>query len=109
MYQSGDLDIASVNGKKEVGMLLEVPFGAKRVLEMRYTDSINIGDYSKFSYLEYVQKQSGFGDTGMTMLLTAPNSWQVNQVEPAANVVGGKLLFNQKLTKDLKMGVEIGK
>jgi len=109
VYQSGDLDVASVNGKKEVGMLVEVPFGSKRVLEIRYTNLVKIGNYDKFSYLEYVQKQSGFGDTGMTMLLTVPNDWQVNQVEPAANVVGGKLLFNQKLTKDLKMGVEIGK
>ncbi|MCX6726904.1 MAG: DUF4012 domain-containing protein, partial [Candidatus Shapirobacteria bacterium] len=108
VYQGRDLDINSVNGKKEIGMLLEVPFGTKRILEMRYTDSINIGNYNKFSYLEYVQKQSGFGDTAMTMLLTVPNGWQVNQVEPAANVVAGKLLFNQKLTKDLKMGVEIG-
>jgi len=26
-----------------------------------------------------------------------------------ASVVGGKLLFNQKLERDIKMGVEIGR
>jgi hypothetical protein len=109
VYQNGDLTVATVRNKKEVGMLLEVPFNSKRVLELRYTDTVNLSGVKNFSYLQYVQKQSGYGDTGLAILLTVPNGFQVNQVEPVASVVGGKLLFNQKLNKDLKMGVEIGK
>jgi len=109
VFQTNDLDVGIVNGKKEIGLLLDIPFSSKRMLEIRYSEVINMSNKMNFSYMQYIQKQSGYGDTGVTVLLTLPEGWQVNQVEPAASVVSKGLLFNQKLNKDIKMGVEIGK
>jgi hypothetical protein len=59
--------------------------------------------------LGYIQKQPGLGDTGLVAIVHYPNGWVPTQVEPSANIVGGKALFNTKLSKDFKMGVEIGR
>jgi len=108
VYTSDELRISEVGGKKEVGFLVTVPVLNKKTVEIRYSSKNNLsGD--KFSYLNYVQKQSGFGDTGLVTLVSFPLDWQPSQVEPQASMVGGKLLFNQKLDKDIKMGVELGK
>jgi hypothetical protein len=104
-----DLKISNVAGKKEIGFLVTVPVGKKIKVEVKYTESMALKDLQKFSYLSYVQKQSGFGDTGMVTLISVPSNWQILGANPAANVVGGKLLFNQKLDRDIKMGVEMGK
>jgi len=109
IYSGENLAINTVKGKKEVGLLVVVPVAKKRVVEIRYLDQIDLNGLDKFSYLNYIQKQSGFGDTGMVNLVTLPEGWQPNQVEPTASLVNGKLLFNQKLDRDIKMGVEIGK
>lgn len=108
-YEAGELKIKQVGGKKEIGFLVTVPVLKRRTVEVRYTDGINLENKEKFSYLHYIQRQSGFGDTGIVNLISFPEGWQPNQVQPAATVVGGKLLFNQKLEKDIKMGVEISK
>lgn len=109
IYQNQSLKIRQFKGKKEIGFLVIVPAGSKRTVEIRYVDQINLKDKDKFSYLHYVQRQSGFGDTGLVTLVSMPDDWQPTQVEPEATVVNGKLLFNQKLDRDIKMGVEIGK
>lgn len=109
VYQGEALKVRNTGGKKEIGMLLEVPFASKRIVEIRYNDQINLEKGDSFSYLQYIQKQSGFGDTGWVTLVSYPSEWLVNQVEPEASVVSGKILFNQKLTRDIKMGVEIGR
>jgi len=109
IYSGDALTIKSAYGKKEIGVLVEVPILSKRVVEVRYVDGINLNKGDKFSYLQYIQKQSGFGETGWVTLVSFPEDWQINIVEPEASVVGGKLLFNQKLTKDIRMGVEITK
>lgn len=107
---SGDqLKVANVSGKKELGMLVTVPIRSKRMVEIKYNNQIDLTKGTKFSYLNYIQKQSGYGDTGMVTLMSIPDDWQVEQVEPMTTVVNGKLLFNQKLNKDIKMGVEISK
>lgn len=104
-----DLEISNVDGKEEIGFLVTVPVGKKIKVEVKYTESMALKNLQKFSYLSYVQKQSGFGDTGMVTLISVPQDWQILGVNPAANVVGGKLLFNQKLDGDIKMGVEISR
>lgn len=109
IFKDKTLSVKTVYGRKEIGVLVEVPVKSKRVVELRYIDGINLDKVKKFSYLQYVQKQSGFGDTGWVTLISFPNGWGVNQVEPEASIVGGKLLFNQKLVTDIKMGVEIEK
>jgi hypothetical protein len=103
------LNINQVGNKKEIGFLAVVPVGSKRTVELRYTDQINPGKESSFSYLDYVQKQPGFGDTPIVTLVSIPEGWQPMGVEPKASMVNGKLLFNQILDRDIKLGVEIGK
>ncbi|MFA4827280.1 MAG: DUF4012 domain-containing protein [Candidatus Shapirobacteria bacterium] len=107
VYSGEELKVRTVGGKKEVGFLVMVPVQKKVTVELKYLSQITLGD--KFSYLLYVQRQSGYGDTGLVTLVSFSEGWQPTQVQPAASMVGGKVLFNQKLEKDIRMGVEIGK
>jgi len=109
VYTNDELRIREVDGKKEIGMLVIVPVLSKKTLEIRYSSENKMLDKENFSYLNYIQKQSGFGDTGLVTLISFPQNWHPTQVEPQATMVGGKLLFNQKLDKDIKMGLELGK
>ena len=109
VFGDNNLKINQVQGKKEIGFLVVVPKGQKKVVELRYVDQIDLSSAAKLSYINYVQKQPGFGDTGLVSLVSIPSGWQVNQAEPAATLVNGKLLFNQKLDRNIKMGVEINK
>jgi hypothetical protein len=109
IYNNDELKISEVNGKKEIGFLVTVPVLKKRIVELRYTSDINMDNTKNFSYLNYIQRQPGSGETGLVSLISYPDSWQPVQVQPTANLVGGKLLFNQKLDRDIKMGVELGK
>ena len=109
IYQGDDLTVGSFKGKKEVGFLVTVPVGTKRIVEVRYSDAVDLSGKDNFSYLHYIQKQPGSGETGLVTLVSIPDGWTPNQVEPSASLVDGKILFNQKLDKDIKMGVELGK
>jgi len=109
IYSSEEIRIKEINGKKEVGFLVTVPVLSKKIVEIKYSTQNKILDKKSFSYINYIQKQSGFGDTGLVTLISFPDGWQPLQVEPQASIVGGKLLFNQKLMGDIKMGVELGK
>ena len=109
VYNNDELRIKEVDGKKEVGFLVIVPTLKKRVVEISYSSKINLVGKTKFNYISYIQRQSGSGETGLVSLITYPSDWQPIQVQPVASLVGGKLLFNQKLNKDIKMGVELGK
>ncbi|HOY61095.1 MAG TPA: DUF4012 domain-containing protein [Candidatus Woesebacteria bacterium] len=105
---SGENLKINLNGsKREVGFLVTVPISKKIEVEVKYSAEIDLSKVTTFSYLNYVQKQSGYGETNIVSLISVPTNWQINAVEPVASVVGGKLLFNQKLEKDIKMGVEI--
>lgn len=109
VYTNDELRIRDVDGKKEIGFLVTVPVLSKKTLEIRYSSENNLVDKNKFSYVNYVQKQPGFGDTGLVTLVSFPSSWQPLQVEPQASITGGRLLFNMKLDRDIKMGVELSK
>jgi nucleoside-diphosphate-sugar epimerase len=108
VYGSDEITIREVDGKKEVGFLVMVPVLKKRILEIRYSSQVD-NSGKTFTYMKYIQKQPGTGETGIVSLITFPDNWQPLQVEPAASLVGGKLLFNQKLDEDIKMGVVLGK
>jgi len=104
-----NLKINQNGSKKEVGFLVTVPIGKKIEVEIKYSQTVDLSKATTFSYLNYIQKQSGFGETNMVSLISIPSNWQISAVEPVASVVGGKLLFNQKLDRDIKMGVEISR
>ena len=107
IYSSDEVKVQQFMGKTEVGFLVMVPVLSKKTVEISYTSQNNLTD--NFSYVNYIQKQSGFGDTGIVSLVSYPDGWQPLSVEPQASVIGGKLLFNQKLDKDIKIGVELGR
>lgn len=109
VYTGEEMKIRVVNGKKEVGLLVEVPIMKKMTVELRYSNEVNLEGKDKFSYLNYIQKQSGFGDTGWVSLVSFPEGWQPVQVQPVASMAGNKILFNLKLEADVRMGVEISK
>jgi len=107
VYSNEEIKVQEINGKKEVGFLVTVPILSKKTVEISYSSQNSLTN--SFSYVNYIQKQSGFGDTGIVSLVSYPDGWQPLSVEPQASVVSGKLLFNQKLDKDIKIGVELGK
>ena len=109
MIGEGEMVVAQTGSKKELGFLVTVGVGKKLTVELRYNSVIDLTKGSSFSYLGFIQRQSGYGDTGLVSLITYPDTWQPLQVEPTASVVGNKLIFNQKLERDIKMGVELGK
>ncbi|MPM33103.1 hypothetical protein SDC9_79670 [bioreactor metagenome] len=109
IYKDSELRIREIDGKKEVGFLMTVPVSKKRIMEIRYSSNLDLLGKKKFSYINYIQRQPGSGETGLVNLISYPAEWQPTQIQPAASLVGGKLLFNQKLDKDIKMGVELEK
>jgi len=109
VYNSEEIRIREVDGKKEVGFLVMVPVTKKRIVEIKYSSKISLGDKKEFTYMKYIQKQPGTGETGLVSLVSFGEEWQPIQVEPVASLVGGKLLFNQKLNRDIKMGVVLGR
>lgn len=108
IYNVNDLSMSEVAGKKEVGLLVVVPVGRKIMVELRYSSQYVVGP-EKVSYMDYWQKQSGFGDTSWLELVSAPKGWQVDQVYPAASMMGGKIMFNGKFKSDVKLGVELAR
>lgn len=106
---SSNLKVNKVGNKNEISFLVTVGVKKRLTVELQYGSLIDLSKGDKYSYLGYIQRQSGYGDTGIVSLVSYPEEWQVLQVEPSASMVGNKLLFNQKLDRDIKMGVEIGK
>ena len=96
------------NGKEIIGFLVRVPIKQRRTIEIKFNQKTEVGGES-LGYLLYWQKQSGYQSTPVSLLVSFPQDWQPIQVDPAASLVSGKLLFNQQLDKDLKFGVEFGK
>lgn len=109
VYSGDEIRIREVDGKKEIGFLVMVPVTKKRIVEIKYSSKIDLADKKEFTYMKYIQKQPGTGETGLVTLVSFGEEWQPLQVEPSASLVGGKLLFNQKLSRNIKMGVVLGR
>lgn len=109
VYVNSEINIREVDGKKEVGFLVTVPVLKKRILEVKYSSNLLVDGGKEFTYMKYIQKQPGSGETSLVSLISYPENWQPLQVEPTATIVGGKLLFNLKLDEDVKMGVVLGR
>ncbi len=95
-------------GRQVVGFELKVPIQERKTLEVNFSQTTNLSG-ENFGYLLYWQKQSGYRNTPISLLVDFPDNWQPLQVNPAANVVSGKLLFNQQLNKDLNFGIQFSK
>jgi hypothetical protein len=109
VYGNNEITVKEVDGKQEVGFLVTVPVTKKRILEIKYATNFDLGTKKEFTYMKYIQKQPGIGETSLVSLISFPDGWQPIQVEPTASMVGGKLLFNLKLDRDIKMGVVLGR
>ena len=106
---ANEMTVKTVGSKREIGFLLTVGIGKKKTVELRYSSAIDLVKANSFSYLGYIQRQSGYGNTGLVSLVSYPSGWQPMQVEPSASIVTNKLLFNQNFDRDIRMGVEIGR
>ena len=102
---SDDREEEIKEGKKIIGFKVEVPIKQRRTVEIRFSQKQET-ENKKIGYLLYWQKQPGYQETPVSLLISFPESWQPIQVNPAADLVSGKLLFNQQLTKDLNFGIE---
>ena len=104
-----DLKLETSFGKREVGFLVTVEVGKKAEVELKYRQKINLSEINNFSYLSYIQRQSGFGETPMKIEVNLPTGWVVVGVEPQANVDGQKIIFDGSLEKDVSFGVEMSR
>ncbi len=93
-------------GKEMIGFKVEVPIQERRVVEFNYSQKAEISG-ENLGYFLYWQKQSGYRNTPLSLLVSFPDNWQPLQVSPSANVISGKLLFNQQLNKDLNFGIQL--
>ncbi len=98
----------TLNGKKVLAFQIVVPIKQRRTAEIVFSQNTAVQG-GQIGYLLYWQKQSGFRETPVSVLVSYPSSWQPLQVNPAADLVSGKLLFNQQLDRDLTFGVEFGR
>lgn len=92
-------------GKKVVGFKLEVPIQDRQTIDISFTNQTEIKP-DNFGYFLYWQKQSGYRNTPLSLLISFPENWGPLQVKPSASIVSGKLLFNQQLNKDLDFGIQ---
>jgi len=92
-----------INNKKILGFKMEVPINQRRTVEIRLSQQVNLNPDS-FSYVLYWQKQPGYQETPVSVLISFPDTWQPVQVNPAASIVSGKLLFNPQFSRDLNLG-----
>ncbi len=106
MIQPEDRDDQLEFGKRVIGFKIEVPIQQRQTLEVNYHQQAQISKDS-FGYFLYWQKQSGYRHTPLSLLINYPDNWHPLQVTPSANVVSGKLLFNQQLNKDLNFGIQL--
>lgn len=96
------IDEFEEHDKKIYGFLLEVPFNAKRKVEIDYQASGMIKLESKpAAYLLMVQKQPGSYPSIYNLTLSYPNGFIPIRVLPEAQVGEGKLVLSSKLDKDL--------
>ncbi len=96
------------SGKEVVSFLAKVPISSRRTIEVHFSQKVEIGS-GNWKYLRYFQKQSGFGSTPLTLLVSYPDGWQPLQVNPEAASTEGKLLFNRQLDADIPFGIEFGR
>jgi hypothetical protein len=108
LYDSSLISIKNYANKKEVGFLVEVPVGKKRVLELNYRSGLSVDPGERFSYLMYAQRQSGLGrKTSFGLKLDVGNKWSVSQVHPEAVVKAGGVVWADDFRKDVSLGVEL--
>ncbi len=108
IVEGAKLKMEEKYGKKELGFLVTVPVSGKKTVEIKYFSEITLNS-DTFSYLDYIQRQPGSGKTDVVVMVGYPQSYQPMQVEPVATVEGDKIVFETKLERDLKIGVEVGR
>jgi len=102
------IDQTVESGKALISLLAKVPVASRRTVEVHFSQKTEINQ-DNWSYLYYWQKQSGFGSTPVTLLISYPSGWQPVQVNPEATLSENGLIFNQQLEKDIPFGVEFGR
>ena len=91
------VDITSEHEKTIFGLLVEVPVGKKRKVEINWELSKN---FSKGQYFFLVQKQSGVKNDNFFVSFVYPKSWQVFSKSTDSLTGEGKLIYNSHLGKD---------
>lgn len=107
VYTTESLKVKQIGSKKELGFLVTVPIRSRRRVEVKYKDDLNLQSKKEFSYLSYIQKQSGFGETGIVVTIKVPNGFKVKQIEPETVVENNLIIYNQSFDRDIKLGIEI--
>jgi len=108
VYDFSKITVKSYAGKKEVGLLMEVPVLQKRDLHIVYSSNVTMDIENRFSYLLYAQRQSGLGKrTNFSFNLATSGSWSIGQVHPEAQLDDKGLSYKANFLKDVAVGVEL--
>ncbi len=103
-----EIDQELIQGRQSFGFLIEIPIDSRVTLEINYSQVLNL-DQNPFRWLLYWQKQSGFGKTPVTLLISYPPQLKLLQVNPQATLTSQGIIFNQMLETDLLFGIEFGR
>lgn len=109
-YQKDEYLVKKFGSRKELSLFLVVPVGKKRSLEINYNSQEGGNPGSNFTYLQYLQRQSGLGDkTSLSWSLAIPSEYWISQTEPEGKLRDKLVEFGGSWERDYKFGVEISK
>ena len=94
--------------KLVVGFLVQVPINSRRVVEVDYSQKLKV-DQDNWHYLLYLQKQSGLGDTPLTVLFSLPEGVAPLQVSPKATLTERGLVFEGQFKTDWPIAIEFSR
>jgi len=104
----GEITQSQEKDKMSVGFLIEVPINSRRTVEVSYSRKFSFND-DGWHYLLYLQKQSGIGDTPLTVLISLPKDLKPLQISQAATLTDQGLVFEGQFGSDWPIAIEFSR
>ena len=95
-------------GKLVLGFLVTVPINSRRVVEASYSQKLKV-DQDNWHYLLYLQKQSGLGNTPLTVLFSLPSGLKPLEINRTATLTDQGLVFEGQFTSDWPIAIEFSR
>jgi len=95
-------------GKLMIGFLVTVPINSRRVVEIDYSQELKV-DQDHWQYLLYLQKQSGLGDTPLTVMFSLPSGLKPLEINRPATLTDQGLIFEGQFNTDWPIAIEFSR
>ncbi|MFH1602217.1 MAG: DUF4012 domain-containing protein [Candidatus Shapirobacteria bacterium] len=103
-----ELDQEREKEKLVLGFLVEVPINSRRVVEVEYSQKINLPQ-DGWHYLLYLQKQSGMGNSPLKVAIILPEGFKPLQTSRPAVLDQEALIFEGLFTSDWPLALELSR